>query len=264
MIGQIRRAAQSLVHVRARDVTTDTAGRSALVIAPHPDDETLGCGATILHKVAAGSAVTVLLVTDGRNSHAGIDPDVQGELRRAEMAEAGLRLGLTESRLIWAGLEDGNVAADEDKLEALITRLLAELKPDEVYATCAAEPHPDHAAVGRAARRACTKAGVPLLEYPIWLWATWPLQRGDRVGSIVDSLRRKVVQVSQAGVRDRKSHALSAHASQLSKPEAAGDGEWQTLPPSVLHAARQRSEIFFRGIACCPMLEIFSDVVVYV
>jgi len=49
----------------ARDDTATSAARSALVLAPHPDDETLGCGATILRKRAAGTPVHVLIVTDG-------------------------------------------------------------------------------------------------------------------------------------------------------------------------------------------------------
>ena len=53
----------------AHDLTDVVATRSALVLAPHPDDETIGCGATILRKVAAGTPVTVFVATDGRHSH---------------------------------------------------------------------------------------------------------------------------------------------------------------------------------------------------
>jgi hypothetical protein len=69
VVGWARRGIRSALKWSARDFTDSAAGRAALVIAPHPDDETLGCGATILRKVSAGSSVTVLIVTDGRHSH---------------------------------------------------------------------------------------------------------------------------------------------------------------------------------------------------
>ena len=53
---------------RAEDVTSRTAARSCLVLAPHPDDETLGCGATIMRKLVTGASVRVVIATDGRHS----------------------------------------------------------------------------------------------------------------------------------------------------------------------------------------------------
>src|SRR5829696_1206258 len=52
--------------ITARDETAAVAARGCLVIAPHPDDETLGCGATIARKRAAGTPVRVVIVADGR------------------------------------------------------------------------------------------------------------------------------------------------------------------------------------------------------
>src|SRR5690349_19075047 len=61
-------AARPLLLSRAEDVTSQAAARSCLVLAPHPDDETLGCGATIMRKRAAGTPVHVVIATDGRHS----------------------------------------------------------------------------------------------------------------------------------------------------------------------------------------------------
>jgi LmbE family N-acetylglucosaminyl deacetylase len=237
----------------ARDVTEATAGRSALVLAPHPDDETLGCGATILRKRAAGTTVTVAVVTDGRHSHRSphVTPDQLAELRRGELGEAVARLGLTPDALRTGGFVDGELAAREDELVGYVAGLLKELAPDEVYTTSADEAHPDHAALGRAARRAAAAADQPvrLLEYPVWLWGSWPLSRGRRLGSTADAagrlLRRRVTKVRVDGYRADKLHALDAHRSQLVRPEMVpADADWPVLPRHVLAAAGDRAELF--------------------
>ena len=52
--------------LRLRISTNWPAGGPVIVVAPHPDDETLGCGATIMQKLAAGTPVHVVIATDGR------------------------------------------------------------------------------------------------------------------------------------------------------------------------------------------------------
>lgn len=250
-----RRLTRRATRLSARDVTVTTAARSALVVAPHPDDETLGCGAAILHKAAAGSPVTVLVVTDGSGSHrsAHLPPARLVALRRAEMGEAARRLGLSPERDVrWAGLVDGTVSDHEDRLVEVIASLVARLRPDEVYTTCADEPHPDHAAVGRATRRAVRASGgaTQLLEYPVWLWGAWPLHRHDRLGSVADAVgrvvRRRAVAVRTGTHREAKWHALQAHGSQLHRPATVPTTEeWATLPAPVLAAAADDVELFF-------------------
>jgi LmbE family N-acetylglucosaminyl deacetylase len=247
----VRQRVRSALRSVARDETALTASRTALVLAPHPDDETLGCGATILRKRAAGTAVTVLVVTDGRHSHRSdaLPPLDLAALRRDEMAEAGRRLSLSADSVRWAGFEDGTVAQREDELTNLVGALFDELRPDEVYATCADEPHPDHAAVGRAARTAAARAGVRALEYPVWLWGSWPLKRGARLGSTLAAtgmvLGRRTVKVSTAGHLEGKLHALEAHASQLRRPAIVPEhDDWHGLPPGVLAAASDAFEMF--------------------
>jgi LmbE family N-acetylglucosaminyl deacetylase len=245
----VRQTVRSALRTVARDETSTSATRSALVLAPHPDDETLGCGATILRKVAAGTPVHVLVVTDGRHSHrsASLSPLELAELRRKEMAQAAERLGLPGDALSWAGFEDGTVAEREDELAALVGRLVAENRSDEVFATCADEPHPDHAAVGRAARRGAGTARV--LEYPVWLWGSWPVRRGDRLGSTLSAaamvLGRRAVRVSTEGHLTGKLHALDAHASQLRRPPMVPEeDDWAGLPAGVLQAAAEEFELF--------------------
>src|SRR5215469_15626989 len=126
---------------KARDETEAVTGRSALVLAPHPDDETLGCGAVILRKVAAGTPVTVVVVADGRHSHRSryLTPEEVGKLRHDEMIEASRRLGLQPESLRQLGYEDRGLTAKEDELVGVVDDLITELSPDEVYVTGAFE-----------------------------------------------------------------------------------------------------------------------------
>lgn len=254
MLGLARTAFRRLATVAAADATPTTGVRSAVVVAPHPDDETLGCGATILRKRAQDTPVTLVVVTDGRHSHRSdsLRPEELAGLRRSELTEAAARLGVSGTSVHWLGLEDGTVAAHEEFVAARLIELLVELRPDECYATCAAEPHPDHAAVGRAARlAAATVPGVTLLEYPVWLWDTWPLRRGDRLASTRAALIRllpgRALKVSTEPYGPQKRHALDAHASQLHRPDAVPpDQEWVGLPSTVLANAGGQHELLFR------------------
>ncbi len=236
----------------ARDETQPAATRSALVLAPHPDDETLGCGATILRKISAGTPVTVAVLTDGRHSHtsAHLTPEELAQLRRTEMAVAASRLGLPAQAVRWGGFIDGTLREREHDVYAFVRDLIAELVPDEVYATCAEESHPDHATVGRAARRATGEASVRLLEYPVWLWGSWPLRRGDRLASTATAagrmLGRRLTKIRSDGYVHAKLHALQAHASQLGRPERVpAEEDWPGLPAFLLTTAGEPAEMFF-------------------
>ena len=82
----------------------------ALVFAPHQDDEVLGCGGTILSKIAAGADVRCVFLTDGSASHRGLlARDELVALRRREALAAGGILGLAADRITFLGLPDGDL-----------------------------------------------------------------------------------------------------------------------------------------------------------
>ena len=138
-----------------------------LVLAPHPDDETLGCGGLIALAAAQGLPVTVAVLTDGGASHprsTKYPPDRLAAVRRAE-AEAAVAL-LTDGRARFEsfGAPDGRLGEVEGEALAWLERAPAAT----VFVTWVADPHPDHQAAFRIAERHAARLRASLYAYPVW------------------------------------------------------------------------------------------------
>ncbi|RZS87412.1 LmbE family N-acetylglucosaminyl deacetylase [Motilibacter rhizosphaerae] len=178
-----QRGSRALWERRGTDRTAQIASTSALVVAPHADDETLGCAVTIMRKRAAGSRVRVLVVSDGAYS---LDtaPHTHPELvalREQEARTAAGLLGVAAEDVSFGGLPDGGLAQRRDEVRALLERALAEERPEQLLVPVSCDGHPDHDAVSRVAAELvadlATQPGEPpveLLEYPVWMWTHWP------------------------------------------------------------------------------------------
>jgi LmbE family N-acetylglucosaminyl deacetylase len=145
-------------------------GSRVVVVAPHPDDEVLGCGGALAQLAWAGHEIVVVGVTDGEGSHPGSmawTPTLLARQRRRERLAGLARLGLS-SPVHALGLPDGGVAQQE---VSLAERLGDLLQPrDVVMTTWRLDGHPDHEAVGRAAAAATSQRGCRLWEVPVWMW----------------------------------------------------------------------------------------------
>lgn len=114
-------------------------GGSVLIVAPHPDDETLGAGGAAALHVRHGDHVTVVVVTDGRSARgAGLDPETLVLRRADEVEAAGATLGVQEMRQL--GLPEG--AWQESRLREALAPLIA--RADVVYGPSCVDFHPDH------------------------------------------------------------------------------------------------------------------------
>lgn len=251
-VHQARLAVRRALVRRAHDVTSELGARSVLVVAPHPDDETIGCAGRILLASAAGARVTVVVATDGADSHdAGVDVDRMRAIRRAELHQALGSLGVDETDILQFDLPDGHLAEHVEVLADRLQRLIEERRPDDVYATCADEMHPDHAATARALALAVSRVSSQprLLEYPVWLWGDWPISRRHGDGrALAKAWRtyrlRQVELVSlDAEAVDQKRLALAAYASQLG--DDVGAGSVVSLPPELIARALDGTELFF-------------------
>jgi len=167
-------------------------GTRIVVLAPHPDDESLGVGGLIQQAVAAGAEVRVIFATDGDNNpwpqrwmerRWRIDGECRrrwGERRRAEALRALEQLGLPGSQAEFFGFPDAGILPlwrrrDIALLERF-TRAFAAWPPDALILPSREDRHPDHKGVFHFAREALTKvcqcpAQLSYLIHPGWLAA---------------------------------------------------------------------------------------------
>jgi LmbE family N-acetylglucosaminyl deacetylase len=194
-------------------MTSQTAARSCLVLAPHPDDETLGCGATIIRKLATGASVRVVIATDGRHSPRPnkLSIDAFAEIREEEARRACAILGLSAEDITFLRLEDGRLADHRRSLRNRLLDLLETINPAEVFVSSIIDNHPDHRVLGELARELTqVRPGGPcgLYEYPIWFW-------DPRLWRIRDLLELRICTVRMDEFRIRKHEAIAAYGSQI-------------------------------------------------
>lgn len=138
-------------------------GQRALVVAAHPDDETLGCGGTIARLTAEGVAVHVLAVTVRAVSMRGTVSDPQ--VRVDEFSSACEALGVTSGAVAWID-ETGelDIAARPRAVVDLIERhehvSLTTVRPDALLIPAASGFHQDHHVVHQAAVAAARVHGT--------------------------------------------------------------------------------------------------------
>jgi LmbE family N-acetylglucosaminyl deacetylase len=221
------------------DVTATTVHRSCLVLAPHPDDETLGCGATIMRKVDASIPVHVLVLSDGSTWPPGRDPADNISTRDAELRSACKLLGLEADDVSHLAFPEQGLEQVPNELVDSVADAVRQRRPQEVLTTSDADPHPDHAALGAAARRALAGRQVRLLAYPVWQWdhpRSW-------LRTLRASSRPEVVRTS--GYLERKRAAVAVYRSQLSAASGGDLTGGYGLSPRFLHRFLGPYEMFF-------------------
>lgn len=166
---------------RCQPVGAAELARPAVVLAPHYDDETLGCGGTILLKRRHGAAVSLVFMTDGSTSHAAMTrPEVLARVRRREGREAARRLGIPPGDVTCLEYPDGRLHEFTEAAAEQVAELLRDVRPAAIYAPWRSDGHPDHDATFAIAVRARELAGIDAAtwEYPVWAWNVWPWMRG--------------------------------------------------------------------------------------
>ena len=218
---------------------------AALIVAPHADDETLGCGGLIAAKRQRKQAVHVLFVTDSGASHPGhplLTPGQIVKTRRAEAITALEVLGVPADHVSFFDVPDGTLnQLTPTVLAALAEQLAAhirELGATEIFTPYREDGSSEHTVVHGVTAAACRKCGLPtLLEYPVWAW--WNSFRlGPRLARSNGNFRLEL-----GDFRALKQRALGCHHSQTNPLPPATEA---ALPPILARLCCGSTEFFFQ------------------
>ncbi|MBB6440589.1 PIG-L family deacetylase [Phycisphaera mikurensis] len=211
-----------------------------VVLVPHPDDESLGCGLALAAAAAAGRRITLVLLTDGEGSHPGSathPPEVLARLRRAELDEAIDALCPDEApRVVRLGLPDGRCTADDALAHLDAARaLLDDAAPATVWTTWSGDPHCDHEAAAALAEALAADPAVAVWSYAVW-------GRFGPARASTPGLRRFACDE----MRPRKRAAAGAHRSQLT-PLIADAPDAFLMPEALTEHFLAAPELFLPG-----------------
>ena len=249
--GRAARLYKWLLESSSTEVTRRELESSAVVFSPHPDDETLGCGGTIIRKKKSGASVRLVHMTDGgAGGHPSLITSRQLKairLTEARMASHGL--GLTERDTYFLEFEDGNLIQQISPAVDRVSELLENEWPEQIFVPYRREPVSqalDHIVTTKVVLRAITRfrRRVTIWEYPIWFWLHWPwISWRQGKPAIIPRLSLfKNTVLSLFGVRalvdlrcsvyvgnviKEKYSALCQHKSQMER--LVDDARWHTL-----------------------------------
>jgi LmbE family N-acetylglucosaminyl deacetylase len=215
---------------------------TALVLAPHADDESLGCGGMIAMLSACGRSPLIVGVTDGVGSHPSspsYPPARLRAVREEEMRAAAGILGVAAERVHFLGLPDTRAPLAGPEFDAAVARVVSLVRAhgvETVFASWEHDPHCDHEATARLATAIAAATGVRLLFYPVWGWLL-PAEQVLPIETIAG------MRLDVTAMLPRKRAAIAAHRSQYSDL-ITDDPNGFRLPDALLATFEQPFETF--------------------
>lgn len=198
-----------LIHYASQPMNINQ--KSVIIIAPHQDDEVLGCGGLIASKQEMNIPVQVVFITDGAASHSW-HPQFKAReivpIRREEAIKALSILGVNSSQIHFLDQPDGKLKflnlVQRQKVIEQLSQLLQAFQPEEIYVTHRHDRSKDHEATYELVQEAIMLSGIKtdVLQYPIWVfWDSLKhgnLQKEDLAGAYRLSIHHVQIKKRQA------------------------------------------------------------------
>lgn len=160
--------------------------KKVLVLAPHPDDEAIGCGGSIALYSSQGCDINLIILTNGEKLYKEtvIGLDI-AELRRKEAIESSKLLGIRD--VVFLGLPDGELKSFGEKIKSEIRGFILRFRPDVILCPSPLDYHDDHLSVAKAVVSISNK--VP--ELNILFYNVYTCPRFNTLVDITDVLEIK-------------------------------------------------------------------------
>jgi LmbE family N-acetylglucosaminyl deacetylase len=187
---------------------------NVLVIAPHPDDESIGCGGTICLHSAQGDRVAVTFLTSGEFGLNHLSREEAWKVRECEAEKAARILDIRSVRFLRC--PDHRLGDGVEHASKALRPILESEQPQLIYLTYPSDWHPDHRAALPIVQKAIQDSGIPaprLLSYEVLT----PLTEYDKAEDIGPFMQRKLnaVRCHRSQVRqlryDRAMRALNEY-----------------------------------------------------
>lgn len=222
------------------------------VVAPHPDDEALGCGGLLALLRQAGQPAAAVLVSDGTMSHPASElfsAPARRAVREAEFRHALTILGFDGAEPLFLGLPDGRVpdaagAPGFDEAVVRLQRFLEAQATATVLVPWRRDPHPDHRATSQLVQAALATMPRPprRLEYVVWAWER---AAADDLPTAADGVTGFRLEVG--AVVAQKQRAIRAHRSQVAPGVFTDDPGGFLLSEGMLAHFAGPYEVFFEA-----------------
>lgn len=187
----------------ALEILEKPAKGRVLVLAPHPDDEVLGVGGTLLKHAAEGSRIRLVFVSSGeRGKETPVKPDAAlGQIRAKEAIAVAKKL---EAEITF--LQQPDLGVEGGRICKQIADLIVEFKPDFIYCPTAVDDHPDHQQTAYGLRLALeiVKDKVKLSEIKLFFYEVWAPLYMNRVVLIDADAKMNLIQLYQSQLKIRR------------------------------------------------------------
>lgn len=208
---------------------------STLLIAPHPDDEIIGCGGLIQKFVAQGLNIHIVFMTGGEKSHQGccdIDATTLAKIRRTQAKEINTQFGVKPENLHFLSYPDGGIEEEHEETMRL-RELVNKIHPTTIFVPHWGEGWTDHTNTRIIGKKLAKEIDAQVYEYCVWMWYynVWHL---DWKNAYILTMTREEHQNKLVSIED------------YTLPCAPCGKPWSgVLPKIFLDAARWNRELYF-------------------
>ena len=181
-------------NIRVKILEYPKKGR-VLILAPHPDDEAIGLGGTIIKHIKRGDKLKIVYLTDNKKNR---------NLRTKEAKKAAKIMGV--KKIEFCHFIDGKLSNGKKEIKK-ISSILLKFKPGIIYVPFFLDPHPDHQMTARVLKSVLKKSNY---KADIYSYEVWTPLLANRIIKIDDSISKKILAIKTYKSQNKERGYLEA------------------------------------------------------